>query len=186
MSAAYGRLLHRYPLATKSVSTGAIFGIGDVAAQCIAKDAEKDVSLSRVLLTATYGLVLQGPALHVWFGRLDAIWPGASAVTVAKKVVTQHLIYAPVNISLFSGWVRYHNAPAMESSGDAMDSAIQNIQDKALSLWMDGNYFWGPLNVLIFSVVPLPHRPLVSNAGNVVWTTYLSYRANQHIVHDGT
>ncbi|ETV66319.1 hypothetical protein H257_17125, partial [Aphanomyces astaci] len=49
---------------------------------------------------------------------------------------------------------------------------------------MDGNYFLGPLNVLIFSVVPLPHRPLVSNAGNVVWTTYLSYRANQHIVHD--
>ncbi|KAF0754289.1 hypothetical protein AaE_005392 [Aphanomyces astaci] len=98
-----------------------------------------------------------------------------------------------VRLRLFSGWVRYHNAPAMESvsfivaiSGEAMDSAIQNIQDKALSLWMDGNYFWGPLNVLIFSVVPLPHRPLVSNAGNVVWTTYLSYRANQHIVHDGT
>ncbi|ETV94090.1 hypothetical protein H310_12109 [Aphanomyces invadans] len=179
----YTRLVHRYPLATKAVATGAIFGVGDVSAQCIASDSNT-VSLSRVLLTATYGLILQGPALHFWFGRLDALWPGANAVTVIKKVLAQHLIYAPMSIAFFNGWVRYHNGASTESSSEACGKALQNMRDKTPSLWMDGNFFWGPLNVINFSFVPLPHRPLVMNAGNVIWTTYLSYRANQLTKHD--
>ncbi|KAF0701398.1 Aste57867_8100 [Aphanomyces stellatus] len=176
----YGRLLHSHPLLTKSITTGAIFGGGDVLAQSISKDPEDDISLSRVATTAAYGAGFQGPFLHFWFGRLEKIWPGASVQTIAKKIVSQALVYAPLNVSLYSAWAGYHNT-ADDKNDDAVELAIQNAMAKAPSIWMDGNYFWIPLNVMIFSIVPLPFRPVAVNGGSVVWTTYMSFRANESL-----
>ncbi|KAG9405457.1 hypothetical protein AC1031_003349 [Aphanomyces cochlioides] len=177
----YSRLLQSHPLLTKCITNGTVFGLGDAIAQSLADESDDVISWRRVTLTSFYGFAIQGPALHVWFGHLERVIPRTTVAAVTKKIIAHTMIYAPANICSFSAWAGYHKSIAEAKSDKALDNAIENAVTKAPSMWMDGNYFWLPLNAIIFSVVPLPLRPAVSNAGNILWTTYMSYHANDHI-----
>ncbi|KDO30545.1 hypothetical protein SPRG_04446 [Saprolegnia parasitica CBS 223.65] len=176
----YRRLLASHPLLTKSVTTGAIFGVGDVIAQSLFRDEDEAFSATRLGMTSLYGLAFQGPLLHVWFGRLEALWPVTNAVSIAKKMLVQQFAFAPISIMAFNSYAgcipTRHEARSLE---DRFASGVDKALDRAPSIWMAGNYFWIPMNILTFGFTPLPLRPLVSSSGNIVWSSYLSFRANE-------
>ncbi|OQS00675.1 hypothetical protein ACHHYP_02911 [Achlya hypogyna] len=177
----YGRWLATYPLLTKAVTTGGIFGVGDVIAQSLFRDDDAEFSFVRLGLTSLYGLGFQGPLLHVWFARLEALWPVTSARTIVKKMLVQQFAFAPISIMAFNSYAGCIPTPKNEKQTlpERFNSGVEKAVERAPSIWMAGNYFWVPMNVLTFGFTPLPLRPLVSSSGNIVWSSYLSYRANE-------
>ncbi|KAF0736494.1 hypothetical protein Ae201684P_007082 [Aphanomyces euteiches] len=175
----YSRLLQTHPLLTKSITTWIVVGAGDALAQTISSDDE--ISLRRVAAMSLHGLLIQGPALHVWFGFLERMFPGKSVQTVVSKIAAQQFLYAPWNISSYTAWAAYFQA-SNQPGVNAVDVAIESAVTKLPSIWMDGNYFWVPVNLFMFGFVPVQLRPVAQNGGSIVWTAYLSYRANQQVI----
>jgi hypothetical protein len=55
--------------------------------------------------TATAGLTLAGPLLHLWFGFLFRTVPGTGMVQTAKKILMDQLLFAPIFNPLFVGYI---------------------------------------------------------------------------------
>ncbi|OQR95894.1 hypothetical protein THRCLA_07480 [Thraustotheca clavata] len=177
----FNRWLHKHPILTKSITTGCIFGVGDFIAQMFFRQENTEFSLVRLGMTSSYGCVLQGPFLHFWFGRLEALWPASNAKSIMKKMAMHHTVFAAITIMAFNSFAGCIPAPnddkpLNERFAISVDKSIERMP----SIWMTGNYFWVPLNILIFGLIPLPLRPVVSSGGNIVWSSYLSYRANDN------
>ena len=70
--------LHTYPVATKSVTSGFMYCLGDLLAQVVAPpDAGRTertrVDVNRAAIFFVYGLFVAGPIYHLWFSRLDRL-----------------------------------------------------------------------------------------------------------------
>mmetsp|Transcript_2822 Transcript_2822/g.4696 ORF Transcript_2822/g.4696 Transcript_2822/m.4696 type:complete len:327 (-) Transcript_2822:96-1076(-) len=78
----YNDLLERKPLLTKSITTGVMYGAGDVLAQYVEnmqldeKDADKNkdwFNYKRLAVFTTFGTVVGGPAFHYWYNYLNEV-----------------------------------------------------------------------------------------------------------------
>ena len=80
----------------------ALYTLGDLVEQKI--EGSKRNDLRRTARMATIGLVCMGPMNHHFYIFLDKILPGTSARIVAKKVVTDMLVMAPIaDCSFYTG-----------------------------------------------------------------------------------
>jgi hypothetical protein len=77
----YNDLLERRPLLTKSITTGVMYGGGDVLAQYVEHMQEEDkdnkdwFNGKRTFVFAMFGTIVGGPAFHYWYDYLSEI-PG--------------------------------------------------------------------------------------------------------------
>jgi hypothetical protein len=70
----YNDLLHEWPIITKSVTSGIMYGAGDLLCQ-VGEAAHNNKPLriewKRTAVMATFGTVVSGPLYHYWFAYLD-------------------------------------------------------------------------------------------------------------------
>ena len=82
---AYNGYLERHPLLTKSITSGVMYGCGDVIAQVVEqgtdyKKSYKDyiISYKRTGIFFLFGIFIAGPSYHYWFNYLNelpaALW----------------------------------------------------------------------------------------------------------------
>jgi len=72
----YNDLLIDYPIVTKSVTSGIMYGAGDVICQvgeAKRKGLPLDFEWKRTAVMATFGTFLSGPLYHYWFAYLDTL-----------------------------------------------------------------------------------------------------------------
>jgi hypothetical protein len=86
----YNEILERKPLLTKAITSGIMYGAGDIIAQYVenmpsdAKKAEEDNSTARkdfvdvydykrTVIFLTFGTVIGGPAFHYWYNYLNKV-----------------------------------------------------------------------------------------------------------------
>lgn len=75
----YDKILARYPLVTKSVTSGVLFGAGDYVAQKAIFYSNDSVNrhfqlnYSRILVFCLFGTVVAGPSFHYWLNFLDTL-----------------------------------------------------------------------------------------------------------------
>jgi hypothetical protein len=81
--AAYDRALTRQPMLVKTLTSAALFGLGDVMSQKLEGKAGFD--WSRLARATAWGTMF-APLAHMWYGQLEKLVPGKGAVVVAKKV----------------------------------------------------------------------------------------------------
>jgi protein Mpv17 len=95
---AYDRALSRSPILVKTLTSAALFGLGDVMAQTIAGSGEaapksegrQGLDLQRVGRMVIWGGMF-APLAHAWYGRLDKMIPGSGAIVVAQKVAADQV-----------------------------------------------------------------------------------------------
>ncbi len=80
--------MQRRPLLVKTVTSAALFGLGDFMSQKLEKKQELD--LQRIGRMVAWGGMF-APLAHVWYGALDKMIPGQSALIVAQKVVADQV-----------------------------------------------------------------------------------------------
>jgi hypothetical protein len=69
MFAAYTRLLEKYPLLTKMVTSGVLFSFGDAITQILI-DKKPKFDFSRNLNLLIVGTTYVGPLLHLWYSKI--------------------------------------------------------------------------------------------------------------------
>lgn len=71
---AYNKVLHRYPLTTKSLTSGLMYGAGDILCQVGEAYHDKksiEINWKRVGVMTAFGTLIGGPMYHYWFAYLD-------------------------------------------------------------------------------------------------------------------
>ncbi|KAB2618745.1 PXMP2/4 family protein 2 [Pyrus ussuriensis x Pyrus communis] len=115
----YQNCLSFHPLKTQVISSGVLWGVGDIAAQYVThsnarkrlqlsdRDADFKVNWKRVAITSTFGFAFVGPVGHFWYEGLDKFiklklhLQPKSVRFVAAKVAMDGLIFGPLDLLVF-------------------------------------------------------------------------------------
>jgi len=94
LGALYAASLVANPIATKSITAGAIFALSDVAGQAISppKDGPDP---KRTITSFAVGLLYFGPALHFWLGFVTKLLPDVSVKSTLLKTLMGQCVRRP-------------------------------------------------------------------------------------------
>lgn len=181
----YSQLLARRPLVTNVLSTGFLFGAGDVLAQHIGIHHEpKLFDWARAQRAVIYGAIVFAPLGDKWYKLLARVNVGSKASSTVARVALDQCVFAPfIGIPLYYSVMTY-----MEGHADA----AQHIETKLRTNWwktLSTNWMvWPVVQTLNFGFVPLNLRLLVVNVVSIGWNCYLLMVMNDkgHLVEDVT
>ena len=161
----YARLLQTHPIATKTVTSAALFGLGDLMSQT---QFEKKAAIDqpRLARMVAWG-GLFAPLAHYWYGALDVLVPGGGAAAVAQKVALDQMTW-----TVFINAAFFWTTTFMET-GDAglgLVAINRNLWPTLKVNWV----VWPVLQAINLSVVPLQFRLLYNNFASLFWSAYLS------------
>lgn len=172
----YGRLLSKYPFTTQCISTGFLFGVGDVIAQ---KGIERCVEFDyqRTLKLCTFGTILSGPAMVLWYRLLAGrVRFGNPTNAVLARVALDQLLFAPTFLAIF-----YLYNGVADTAGDSVD--FTEIKERMNNSYLDTlktNWLiWPVVQLGNFRLVPLNYQSLVVNTVALGWNSYLSVQNNK-------
>jgi hypothetical protein len=174
---------------TKVWTTCLLFGASDTIAQQIQHTANRSSSshdFNRSGRAMVFGLGY-APLLHHWFILMEKFvkfspqFPNAQAMV---RVLVHTGIFAPtIAISSFIGFMTFSdpinlfNRKGEIDVDHAFHAAVSRVSEKGFQLWVDGGVFWIPIMFVNYRFFALEHRVMAMNVANLVWTTYLSFRA---------
>lgn len=164
----YQGCLKEHPYKTTSLTSGSLFLLGDLLGQTIhiQHDHEDGYDPKRTLRLLAFGLTMSGPVAHKWHLILARFIPKTSPHHSLKRLATHSLVYSPIHLSVFNGW--------MAVSEEEKQHPWERIKERTPMMWIHGSFYWLPIAYLTFQYVSLHNRVLVTNVANIGWTTYLS------------
>ncbi|XP_059637441.1 protein sym1-like [Cornus florida] len=165
-----GKLESR-PLLTKSVTAAFIFAAADLTSQTITMSSFGSFDFLRTLRMAGYGMLILGPAQHMWYNFMGRVLPKRDVVTTLKKLVAGQLTYGPtVNAIFFS-----FNAALQGESGIEV---VARLKRDLIPTLVNGLFYWPLCDFLTLKVIPVHLQPLVNSSFSYLWTIYLTYMAS--------
>eukprot|EP00731_Ephydatia_muelleri_P031997 Em0023g504a len=152
----YNQKLEKSPLVVKSITTGALFGVGDVFAQLISKAKGDPFDWKRTRSATIYGTFIFGPLAHYhlnfidWFTRNKLKLAGLRMALV-KMVIDQFTYWTPLANVLY-----LFTLPLLEGrdTGYAKDNVRRNLLPILKVNWM----VWPLVQIVNFSFVPVAHQ----------------------------
>lgn len=182
----YTKLLETRPIIVKSITSGIIFGLSDIAAQSIEfttnkrrsadKPEEKKrrllVEKGRLLASILVGLLYFGPAAHVWYNWIFQILPEKTILSTFYKAALGQLIFGPCFTCVFF-------AVGLLQNGDfTFPKWFNKIRNDLFSVWAAGLGYWPIVDYISYAWVPTMWIPLFVNFCSFIWTIYLSLVTN--------
>lgn len=168
----YNEMLDKYPIRTKCITSGVLYGVGDYIAQRTMANNENSVSDKRLLRAVLYGSVIMAPLAHVHFNFLEwlvveKIAARASLVPFVKMFFDQFGYWAPAIT------IVYHvSMGAME--GLNYNETVERLKElywpTLKACWM----IWPIVMVVNFKLIPVAHQLNFCLAVSLVWATILS------------
>ncbi|GER40202.1 peroxisomal membrane 22 kDa family protein [Striga asiatica] len=167
----YLGMLDARPILTKSVSSAIIYGAADTTSQLITMEPKDTWDSIRTLRMAGFGLIILGPAQHVWFNFMGRALPKRDMVTTFKKLAMGQLAYGPMINGVFFSF----NAALQGESGSEI--AARWKRDLIPTL-LNGLMYWPLCDFMTYKVIPVHLQPLVNSSFSYLWTIYLTYMAS--------
>ncbi|KAG2385977.1 hypothetical protein C9374_003126 [Naegleria lovaniensis] len=190
----YLNMLETRPILTKSVSSSILVGLGDVLTQTLEHDHHKHPSSSsntttsttsftldyvRTLKMASFGIVLIGPTLHLWYKFLDRFvakkYPVGyilskteRTLNAARQMFVDQTIFAPFALFQFLAYMG-------TIEGKSFDSILEKMKQDMWPTLIVNWYIWPAVQMLNFTLVPLQYRVLFVNSVSILWNAYLSH-----------
>lgn len=177
----YNSALKRYPLRTNAISTGALFGIGDLSAQLLLPDEKADrnsYDYVRTLRAVTYGSMIFSVIGDRWYKILNdkiVIRNLSKMGNTILRVSADQILFAPFGLLLY-----FSSLSVME--GKDMDALKSKLQGQWWSTLKTNWIVWPFFQFVNFSIVPVYYRLLSVNIISIMWNTYLSYKNSLEIV----
>jgi protein Mpv17 len=172
----YLRALKSRPLLTKSLTSGALMGSGDLIAQKI--EGKESIDWKRTGFMTAYGLVVYGPSTHVWYGWLDKLIPKHTLLPVLAKVGLNAGVWTPYYLSTFT------LASGLFNGDRDAASLKRRFGRDFLPTWKADAYVWPAADGIIFTWVPPVLQPAAVSVVSLGWNTYLSLVGNGHSGED--
>jgi hypothetical protein len=162
----YMELLNSRPLLTKAVTSGVITAAGDIGCQIVVEKNDK-FNFKRFFMFSGLGMVLVGPALHVWYGALNKFIPAQTTAGAIYRLALDQTVFAAPFIATFMS-----SLLLLEGRSDEISDTLSTGWWPAVkSNWL----LWIPANFINFRFVVPRFQVLFANAVAVIWNTYLSW-----------
>ena len=174
LAASYSAALAARPILTKSMTSGAIFAVSDVAAQKIGAEAS---DVKRTITSALVGLLYFGPALHYWLQMITSLIPGFGVKDTLCKTLMGQCFFGPTITCVFFA------ATLVSSSGlfSGLSELPTKIKQDLLVTWASGLGYWPFVDLICYSLVDPPWIPLGYNVASFFWTIFLSIQASRAV-----
>lgn len=69
--------------------------------QMITRGPDDSLDLIRTMRMASYGMLISGPSLHLWFNFVSKVLPKRDVVTTFMKMFLGQTVYGPIVTSVF-------------------------------------------------------------------------------------
>ncbi|AGO13267.1 AaceriAFR120Cp [[Ashbya] aceris (nom. inval.)] len=168
----YKASLQTHPKRTNALTTGLLFGLGDIVAQTQFPEPGASYDPMRTLRPFLYGAMLFSLVGDKWYRFLSTLRVGGLPQghwgNVLARVACDQLVFAPIGVPL------YFTAMALMEGGTLEDVRIR-LSEKWWSTLLANWLVWPAFQLCNFSLVPVQHRLLTVNVLAIFWNTYLSY-----------
>jgi Mpv17 / PMP22 family len=172
----YAGLLKTYPISTKALTSGVIAGFGDAVCQIlIERNKQHQYDIWRSARFGFLGMALVGPVCHYWYGFLARIIPSQQAMGVAKRVMLDQFLFAPLFLNCFCTSLWVLEGRQFESVTVYLEQIKETLPAVIATNWI----LWIPSMALNFRYVPVPYQVLASNMIATVWNVYLSFKTTK-------
>ncbi|XP_057957946.1 uncharacterized protein LOC131150898 [Malania oleifera] len=186
----YQNCLAVHPVKTQIISSGVIWGFGDVAAQTVThttarrrsqipdEDKELKINWKRVATTSLFGFGFVGPVGHFWYEALDRVirlrlrLQPNSFRFVATKVAVDGIIFGPLDLLVFFSYMGF-------STGKSVAQVKQDVKRDFLpALILEGGV-WPIVQVANFRFIPVRYQLLYVNFFCLLDSCFLSWVEQQ-------
>ncbi|KAF5823869.1 hypothetical protein HanRHA438_Chr01g0043981 [Helianthus annuus] len=188
----YQNCLSVHPVKTQVISSGLIWGFGDIAAQTVthassvkrnpnlASEEEKELHINwrRVATTSLFGMAFVGPVGHFWYEGLDRFlkvklqYQPKSIRFVATKVALDGIIFGPVDLFVFFTYMGF-------ASGKTFNQVKDDVKRDFLpALVLEGG-IWPMVQVANFRFIPVKYQLLYVNSFCLLDSCFLSWLEQQ-------
>nr|XP_004544619.1 peroxisomal membrane protein 2 [Maylandia zebra] len=167
-------LLKKYPILTKSVTSGILSALGNLLSQFVEarKKAQKGAPVSNIDAAGAarytiYGLLITGPVSHLFYQLMEVWIPTTDRFCVVKRLLLDRLIFAPGFLLLF-----YFVMNILEAKGwTDFEKKMRRSYWTALKMnWK----VWTPFQFININFVPVQFRVLFANMIALFWYAYLA------------
>lgn len=186
----YQNCLKVHPIKTQVISSGILWGLGDIAAQSISHSTAKHrlhisdpeqkfkINWKRVAITSTFGFGFVGPVGHLWYENLDRFirlklqMQPNSLRFVGTKVAVDGLLFGPFDLLVFFTYMGF-------STGKSATQVKEDLKrDFIPALILEGGA-WPLMQAVNFRFVPVSHQLLYVNAFCLFDSAFLSWLEQQ-------
>lgn len=187
----YQSCLSLHPVKTQVISSGILWGIGDISAQYITHstvknrhrsldaDGEFKIDWKRAATTSLFGLGFVGPVGHFWYEGLDKLiklrlrYPPKSVKFVGTKVALDGLIFGPIDLLAFFTYMGF-------STGKNVAQVKEGLKRDFLpALVLEGSV-WPIVQIANFRYVPVRYQLLYVNLFCLLDSAFLSWLEQQN------
>ena len=166
LARSYVHALETSPIATKTITAGAISACGDLLCQMGAQPGPFD--LVRTARMVTWAMALT-PVTHAWYNALNK----HLAAKPLAKVACDQLLLTPLSLSAFLLY-----CGALESG--TLAGGILKVQTSFSKILLANLCVWVPVQYVNLGYVPPLYQVLFGNAVGLCWSAYLSFAVNKH------
>ncbi|XP_038986191.1 protein SYM1-like isoform X3 [Phoenix dactylifera] len=187
----YQNCLAVHPVKTQMISSGFLWGLGDIGAQAVThstlrkqrqltqqEDKELKINWKRVAITSMFGFAYVGPVGHYWYEYLDRyirvrlqLQP-KSLKFVTAKVFADELLCWPLDLPIFFSYMGF-------ASGRSADQVKEDVKRDFLPALVVGAGVWPFLQVANFRFVPVRYQLLYVNLFCLLDSSFLSWIEQQ-------
>ncbi|XP_034728293.1 peroxisomal membrane protein 2 [Etheostoma cragini] len=167
-------LLKKYPILTKSVTSGILTALGNLLSQILeARKKTKngaqvnEIDTAAAARYAIYGLFITGPLSHYFYQLMEMWMPTTDPLCVVKRLLLDRLVFAPGFLLIF-----YLVMNILEAKGwTDFEKKMRGSYWTALKMnWK----VWTPFQFININFVPVQFRVLFSNMIALFWYAYLA------------
>lgn len=170
--AAYEKQLELRPVLTKSVTSGVLYGAGDIVAQKLTSEPEEHFDSGRLLRALAYGGVFYPFPAHLHYNFLEwlvvtKMATSTAAVPFVKAFIEQFVYWSYLSNAYYHGVL---GALQGFSAVQIYDRIADTLWDTLKAQWA----FWIPAQLINFKLVPVRHQLNFVLVVSLFWTTFLS------------
>ncbi|KAL6985399.1 hypothetical protein U1Q18_018774 [Sarracenia purpurea var. burkii] len=187
----YQNCLAVHPVKTQIISSGLIWGFGDIAAQTVThystlnkrhqfSDEDKEIMINwrRVATTSLFGFGFVGPVGHFWYEGLDRLMKSRlqlqprSLRFVASKVVIDGIIFGPLDLIVFFTYMGF-------STGKSATQVKEDVKRDFVPAFILEGGIWPIVQVANFRFIPVRYQLLYVNFFCLLDSCFLSWVEQQ-------
>ncbi|XP_028802258.1 protein Mpv17-like isoform X2 [Neltuma alba] len=186
----YTSYLAAHPVKTQVISSGLIWGVGDIGAQAITHstalsqrpneddDKEFKINWKRMAATSLFGFGFVGPIGHYWYEGLDRyirfklMLKPNSFRFVATKVAVDGFIFGPLDLAVFFTYMGF-------ATGKSFPQIKEDVKRDFLPAFVLEGGIWPIVQVANFRFIPVRYQLLYVNFFCLLDSCFLSWIEQQ-------
>lgn len=135
---------------------------------------------SRTQQVATTGFIFTGPIAHVWYQILEAVVTTRHRMLgLVARLLLDALVFSPIAVAGYFTVRTVLECTSSENDKYDMNAVARKLTQKLSLKYRDAVEaswkFWPAVNVVNFSIIPVPFRVLYNNGLSIFWNTYLTH-----------